>query len=269
MKSFKLLFFVLPVLLAHAAFAAVQDASDLDDEALSNRVKLEIEALVAVGDKARTEREALEETIASLKEARQAVRTPLPADPGETTGLATLDEQSLLDQVELRERYLAAYRKRKQQYDLIPSLTDTRRKMIDHAMEAVRITEQRAGDLGPLLTELARRIRAGRISQDAVMLGDDGVDGWVAVVDRHQAECAAWLETYGADKQLPESCFKPPDMKQPRGKTSRRPITPRCRRSLPAFTTTGVSRWRSMRGSWIAPRSSARPSPGWTRIDVT
>ena len=205
MKSFKLLFFVLPVLLAHAAFAAVQDASDLDDEALSNRVKLEIEALVAVGDKARTEREALEETIASLKEARQAARAPLPADPGETTGLATLDEQSLLDQVELRERYLAAYRKRKQQHDLIPSLTDTRRKMIDHAMEAVRITEQRAGDLGPLLTELARRIRAGRISQDAVMLGDDGVDGWVAVVDRHQAECAAWLETYGADKQLPES----------------------------------------------------------------
>ncbi len=206
MKSFELLLFLSCVLLAQAPLASAQDAIGLDDEALSNRVKEEIDALVMVGDKARAEREAIEETIANLKEAREAAQAPLPADPGETTGLVErLDERSLLNLVQLREQYLAAYRKRKQQLDLIPSLTDTRRKMINHAMEAVRITEQRAGNLRPLLTELARRIKAGRISPDAAMLGDNGVDGWIAVVDQHQVECAAWLETYSAENQPPES----------------------------------------------------------------
>ena len=46
MKSFTLLFLVLFVLPAHATSAAVQDTFDLDDEALSNRVKQEIDALV-------------------------------------------------------------------------------------------------------------------------------------------------------------------------------------------------------------------------------
>ena len=204
MKSFTLLFLVLFVLPAHATSAAVQDAFDLDDEALSNRVKQEIDALVTVGDKARAEREAVEDTIASLKEARAAARAPLPADPGETAGLATLSEQSLLIQVQLREQYLAAYRTRKQQLDRIPGLSDTRRTMIDHAMEAVRSTEQRAGDLGPLLAELARRIKAGRMSADAALLDDDGVDGWMAMVERHLVESAAWLATYGPDGELPE-----------------------------------------------------------------
>ncbi len=126
MKSFKLLFFVLCILLAQPALAAAQDAIDLDNEALSNRVKEEIDALVIVGDQSRAEREAIEETIASLKEAREAANAPLPADPGEITGLGGLDEPSLLNQVELREEYLAAYRKRKQQLDRIPSLTDAR-----------------------------------------------------------------------------------------------------------------------------------------------
>ena len=139
MKSFRLLFFVLCVLLAQAAPAAVQDAIDLDDEALLNRVKEEIDALVTMGDKARAEREAIEETIASLKEAREAVLAALPADPGETTELETLDEPSLLNHVELREQYLAAYRKRKQQFDLIPSLTDTRRKLMRGARAGARL----------------------------------------------------------------------------------------------------------------------------------
>ena len=204
MKSFTLLFLVLFVLPAHATSAAVQDAFDLDDEALSNRVKQEIDALVTVGDKARAEREAVEDTIASLKEARAAARAPLPTDPGETAGLATLSEQSLLIQVQLREQYLTAYRTRKQQLDRIPGLSDTRRTMIDHAMEAVRSTEQRAGDLGPLLAELARRIKAGRMSADAALLDDDGVDGWMAMVERHLVESAAWLATYGPDGELPE-----------------------------------------------------------------
>ncbi len=80
--------------------------------------------------------------------------------------------------MELREEYLTAYRKRKQQLDRIPSLTDARRKMINQAMEALRITEQRAGDLRPLLTELARRIKAGRISQDKAIFGDNDVGFW-------------------------------------------------------------------------------------------
>ncbi len=205
MRSFKLLLFFSCVLLAPAALASAQDAIDLDDDALLNRVKKEIDALVLVGDKARAEREALEEVGASLKEAREAANASLPAHPGEITGLEELDEQSLLYQVELREEYLTAYRKRKQQLDQIPSLTDARRKMINQAMEALRSTEQRAGDLRPLLTELARRIKAGRITQDKGILGDNGVEFWREAVVQQQVECAAWLEAYSAEKELPDS----------------------------------------------------------------
>lgn len=205
MRSFKILLFFSCVLLVQAALASAQDAIDLDDDALLNRVKKENDALVLVGDKARAERKAFEEIGASLTEAREAANAPLPADPGEITGLEGLDVQSLLKQVELREEYLTVYRKRKQQLDRIPSLTDTRRKRINQAMEALRITEQRAGDLRLLLTELAHRIKAGRISQDKAILGDNGVEFWREAVVRQQVECAAWLETYSAEKQLPES----------------------------------------------------------------
>ncbi len=102
MRSFKLLLFCSCVLSGYAALASAQDAIDLDDDALLNHVKKEIDALVLAGDKARAEREALEETGASLKEAREAANAPLPADPGEIAGLEGLDEQSLLNQVELR-----------------------------------------------------------------------------------------------------------------------------------------------------------------------
>ena len=205
MRSFKLLLFFSCILLAPAALASAQDAINLDDDALLDRVRKEIDALVLAGDKARAERKALEENDASLEEARAAADAPLPADPGEITGLERLDEQSLLKQVELREQYLNAYRKRKQQSDRIPGLTDARRKMINQAMEAFRVAEQRAGDLRPLLTELARRIEAGRISRDKAILGDNGVDFWSAQVVRQQVEYAAWLETYSAEKQSPES----------------------------------------------------------------
>ncbi len=205
MRSFKLLLFFSCVLLAQAALASAQDAIDLDDDALLRRVKKEIAALVLAGDKADLARKALEENGASLKDAREAANAPLPADPGEMTGLWGLDEPSLLNQVELRDEYLKAYRKRKQQLDGIPSLTDARRKMIHQAMEALRVTEQRAGDLRPLLTELAGRIKARRISQDKAILRDNGVDFWREAVVQQQTECAGWLETYSAEKQLPES----------------------------------------------------------------
>ena len=205
MRSFKLLLFLSCVVLVHAASASAQDAADLDDDALLNRVKKEIDALVLVGDQARAERQALEEISASLREARDAANAPLPADPGEITGLEGLDEQSLLHLVELQEEFLTAYRKRKQQLDRIPSLTDARRTMIKPAMEALRITEQRAGELGPLLTELARRIRAGRISQDVALLGNNDVESWTEAVVERRAECAAWLEAYSAERELPDS----------------------------------------------------------------
>ncbi len=209
MSSFKRLLFFWCVLLAPAALTSAQDAIDLDDDALVSRVRKEIEALVLAGDKARAEREALEETVASLEEAREAANAPLPADPGEMTGLEGLDEQSLLNQVELREEHLKAYRNRKQQLDRIPSLTDARRKLINQAMEAFRIAEQRAADLRPLLTELARRTKAGRISQDKATFGDDGVDFWKQNVVEQQVEYAARIETYSAEKQLPESRLAP------------------------------------------------------------
>ncbi len=91
MRSFKLLLFFSCVLSAQAALASAQDAIDLDDDALLNRAKKEIYALVLVGDKARADREALEEIGASLKEAREAANAPLPAEPGEITGHEGLD----------------------------------------------------------------------------------------------------------------------------------------------------------------------------------
>ncbi|MCZ6681874.1 MAG: hypothetical protein O7B26_01745, partial [Planctomycetota bacterium] len=70
MSSFKLFLFFSCVLSAPAAFVSAQDAIDLDDVALLNRVKQEIDALVMAGDKARAERKALEQNGASLAEAR-------------------------------------------------------------------------------------------------------------------------------------------------------------------------------------------------------
>ena len=208
MTSFKRLLFLSCVWLAYPTLAPAQDAADLDDGALLKRVKNEVEALVVTGDKARGEREALEEADAKLKEALEAVDAPPPTDPSETTGLEGLeglDEPSLLHQVEVRKEYLAAYSQRKEQLEQIPSLTDARRKLIKQALEAHRMAEQRASDLGPLLTELARRIKAGGILPDQVILRDEGVDFWMAAVVRQRAECAAWLETHRAEKKLPES----------------------------------------------------------------
>ena len=113
MRSFKLLLFFSYLLLALAGLASAQDAIDLDDGALLNRVKTEIDALGLAGEKDRADREALGEIAASLEEAREAATAPLPPDPGEMTGLEGLDEQSLVNQVELREEFLRAYRKRK------------------------------------------------------------------------------------------------------------------------------------------------------------
>ena len=109
MRLLKRQLFVLCVLLAPAASASAQDAIDLDDGALLDRVKKEIDALVQASDIARAKSEALEEIGAGIREARQAVDAPLPADPGEITGLEGLDEQSLDTQVGLRERHLANY----------------------------------------------------------------------------------------------------------------------------------------------------------------
>ncbi|MCH8913973.1 MAG: hypothetical protein IIA33_10460, partial [Planctomycetes bacterium] len=201
MRSFKLLLFFLYVLMA-PVLAPAQDAIDLDDDALLERVKNEIDALVLAGEKAAANKKALEENDASLKAAREAANAPLPAEPGEIEGL---DEQSLLNLVALREEYLGAYRKRKEQVDGIPSLTDARRKMIAQAMEAFRIAEQRAADLRPLLTELARRVQADRISQGDAIFHEEGMDFWKQEVAQRQAEYAALLETYSAEKQLPQS----------------------------------------------------------------
>ncbi len=203
MRSFKQLVFFLCMLLAPAAIASAQDAVDLDDDALLSRVKKGIDAVVLVGDKARAEREALEENGARLNEALVAAAAPLPADPGEIVGIEDLDEQSLSNEVELREAYLAAYRKRKQMLDQIPGLTDARRKMINPALEAFRIAEQRADDLRPLLTELSSRTQAGRIPQQKATFGDEGVDSWREAVAQQQVEYAGWLATYSADEQPP------------------------------------------------------------------
>ena len=72
MRSFKLLLFFSCVLLASAALAWAQDAIDLGDDALLDRVKKEIDGLVLAGDKVRAERKALEANGASLKAAREA-----------------------------------------------------------------------------------------------------------------------------------------------------------------------------------------------------
>ncbi|MCZ6698824.1 MAG: hypothetical protein O7D94_07845, partial [Planctomycetota bacterium] len=205
MSSFKLLLFFSCVLSAPAALVSAQDAIDLDDVVLLNRVKQEIDALVLAGDKARAERKALEQNGASLAEARKAVNAPLPDEPGEITGLEGLDEQSLLNQVELRKKYLKAYRNRMQQRDLIPSLTVDRPKMINQTTEALRIAERQAGDLRPLLTELTHRIKAGPMTHDKAMFRDKDVDFWTVDVERQQVEFAAWLESYTAEEQLPQS----------------------------------------------------------------
>ena len=205
MRSFKLPLFFSCVLLALAGLASAQDPIVLDDGELLSRVKKEIDALVLAGDKARAEREALEGIHASIEEARDTATAPLPADPGEIAGLEGLDEPSLVNQAELRKAYLTAYRKRKEQLERIPSLRDTRRKMINQAVEALPMTEQRAGDLRPLLAELARRLTAGRISQDKAIFSDHDVDFWREEVVRQQVDFAAWLEAYSAEKQLPES----------------------------------------------------------------
>ncbi len=205
MRSLKLLLLFSCILLTPSALAFAQDTADLDDDALLRRVKKEINALVQAGDKAGKARKALEENGKSLDEAREAADAPLPAEPGATTGLEGLDAQALLEQVELRNVYLNAYRKRKEQLDLIPGLTDARRKLIKQAMEAHRIAERRAGILRPLVTELAHRLEADRISEDKAIFRDKSVDFWSTEVVRQQAECATWLETYSAEKQLPES----------------------------------------------------------------
>ena len=205
MRSFKLLLFVGCFLLTAAARAPAQDAIDLDDDALLGRVRKEIDALVPAGDNARAEKKALDENGVSLREAREAANAPLPAEPGEITGLEGLDEQALASQLALRDEYLKAYRKRKEQLDELPSRIEARSKMITRAMEAFRIAEQRAGDLRPLLTELARRTKAGRISPDRAVFSDKGVDFWKQTVDKQQADCTTWLETYSAEKQQPGS----------------------------------------------------------------
>ena len=205
MRPFKLLLFFSCVMLVPAALASTQDAIDLDDDTLLGRVKNAIDALVVAGDKARDKRKALEENAVLLREAREAANAPLPAEPGEIRGLEALDEQSLVNHVALRDEYLKAYRKRKEQLDRIPSLSDTRRKMINQAMEPFRIAEQGAADLRPLLTELARRIKAGSVLRDKAIFDDKGMDYWPQAVAQQQVDCAAWLETYSAEKQLPES----------------------------------------------------------------
>ncbi len=204
MRTSKLLLFFSCVLSALPALASDRNATDLNDDALLNRVEKAIEAFVPARDVGKAEREALEENDTSLKEARKAANAPLPAEPGEFTGLEELDEQALLDQVNLRKEYLQAYRKRKEQLDRVPVLTDARRKMISQAMEALRVTEQRAGDLRPLLTEVARR-EGDRNAQDKSLFRKKGVDFWKGAVDQQLAECATWLEIYSAEKQLPES----------------------------------------------------------------
>jgi len=179
--------------LAPAAPASAQDAIDLNDNALLDRVKKEIDALVLANDIARARRDALEENDASLREARYAIDAPLRDDPGEIAGLEGLDERSLQTQVGLRERHLAIYRQRKQQLERLPGLTDDRRKMIDPAMEAFRLSERLSSQLTPLLTELARRIESGRISQDKIVLRDNSVGFWREDVVRQQVECASWI----------------------------------------------------------------------------
>ena len=205
MRSFKLLLFFLCVLIAPAGLASAQDAIDLDDDALLDRVEKEIDALVLAGEKADVAKKALDENDASLKEAREAADAPLPAEPGKIAELEGLDEQSLLMQVERRKEYLGTYRKREEQLDQIPDLSDARRKMINQAMEAFRIAEQRAGDLRPLLTELARRVQAGSILEDKSVFREEGVDVWKQDAAQRQVEYAARLETYRAEKQLPEA----------------------------------------------------------------
>ena len=81
MRTLKRLLFFLCVLLAPAASASAQDAIDLDDGALLDRVKKEIDALVLASDIARAKQEALEEIDARLSEARQAA----DARPHQTT----------------------------------------------------------------------------------------------------------------------------------------------------------------------------------------
>ncbi len=213
MRSFKLLLSFSCIMLAPAALAYAQDAIALEDDALLSRVSKEIDALLLAGEKSEAERTAVEEAADILTQAREAANAPLPADPGETAGLEELDEQSLLNQVELRGEYLNAYVKRKEQLDRIPSLTDERRKSINSAMEALRITKQRADDLHPLLTELTRRIEVNRILPDDAIFNDKGLDFWRESVAQQQEECATWLETYNAEKQLPQSqpASKPTD----------------------------------------------------------
>ncbi|MCH8251671.1 MAG: hypothetical protein IID36_04390, partial [Planctomycetes bacterium] len=205
MKLLNLPLFLSCVLLVPAGLASAQNAIDLDDDALVGRVKTEIDALIEAGEKADAHKKALDENDASLKAAREAANAPLPVEPGEIT---ELDEQSLISQVALREEYLGAYRKRKDQLDQIPDLTGDRRKMITQATEAFRIAEQHAGDLRPLLTELARRVQPDRISQDESTFRGEDVDSWMRQAVERQVEYAGWLETYAAEKQLPESGLK-------------------------------------------------------------
>ncbi len=60
MRSFKLLLFFLCALSVPAALAPAQDAIDLDDDALLDRVATESDALVLAGDKADADKKALD-----------------------------------------------------------------------------------------------------------------------------------------------------------------------------------------------------------------
>ena len=151
MTSFKLLLFCSCFLLAPAARALAQDAIYLDDDALLNRVTKEIDALTQAAEQANAEKKALDENGMGLAEAQHTASAPLASEPDGIAELEWLDQQSLVEQVRLREEYLAAYDKRKQAHDQIPSLIDTRRKRITQAIESFSIAEQQAGDLRPPL----------------------------------------------------------------------------------------------------------------------
>ena len=200
---------ILCVLFAPIHLLLAQGPDELSDDALLSRVSKEIDALVLAGDADLSEVKTLDENETSLREAHAGATAKLSFTPDSVEEPNGVDEQTWLDEMERRTEYLQSYRKREKQLERIPSLTEARRRLLNHALESLDATRQRAADLRPLLNEVAQRLATQKITPERASFRDHDVDYWAKEVDRRHAEYGTWLATYRAEKKEPENATKP------------------------------------------------------------
>ncbi len=209
MRTSKPLLVVSCTLFAPIALLFAQGPAELGDDALLARVSKEIDALVAAGDAVLAEKKSIDENDTALREATVGAAAKLSIEPGSIPAPQGVDEQTWLEEMERRTEYVQAYRKRKKLLEQIPSLTEDRRRLINHALESVRATQDRAAALRPLLTELDQRLAAQKISAERATFRDHDVEYWKQEVARRHAEYGTWLEAYRTEKQQSENAAEP------------------------------------------------------------